>query len=253
MKRWVLIAAVLAAGCGETKKEAATKEAAPSAPVFFTVDPATAASVSGKIVFEGKKPAAKAIDMSEETECRRLHAKGAVSEEVVVNPNATLANVFVYVKSGLDGKTFEPSKEALLVDQNGCMFRPHVLGIRAGQPMRVKNSDPVSHNIHPMPKLNREWNQQQAPQAQELEREFARAEVMIPVKCNVHAWMKSYIGVMDHPYFAVTGPDGSFELKGLPPGEYTVAAWHEKFGEQEKKVTLAAKAAAIEDFTFKTP
>lgn len=170
--------------------------------------------------------------MDAEAACQELHrGKPVYDESITVDQGGGVANVFVYVQAGLEGKTFESPKEAVHLDQHGCMFAPRVIGIRAGQTLAVKNSDPVSHNIHPLPKNNRDWNEQQSPQTPDLERRFARLEVMIPVKCNVHAWMRSYIGVVDHPYFAVTGPDGGFEIKDLPPGTYTIAAWHEKLGE----------------------
>ena len=137
-----------------------------------------------------------------------------------------------------------------MLEQRGCQFIPRVLAIRTGQVLAVKNSDPVSHNVHPMPKNNRDWNQQQPPKAEDLKRKFGFAEVMIPVKCNVHSWMRSYIGVLDHPYFAVTDKDGGFSLKGLPPGKYTVAAWHEKLGEQTSEVTVA-KGETGTDFNFR--
>jgi plastocyanin len=250
MNRWSWIAAALVlCGCGGGAKKAEAP-AEKQAPSFATVDPATAAAITGKVSLKGKKPAMPVIKMDEEAACVRLHKGPVRLEEVVAGADGSLANVFVYIKAGLEGKTFEPVKEPVQVDQRGCTFRPHVLGIRAGQTLMVVNSDPVSHNIHPMPKDNREWNQGQAPQAPNLEREFARTEIMIPVKCNVHSWMKSYIGVVDHPYFAVTGEQGAFELTNLPPGEYTVAAWHEKYGTSEKKVTLAASAAQSVEFTF---
>ena len=243
---------LLAAGCADGGKttDPVLKEVG-SAPAAFKVDPATAATVTGKVVFAGAKPAKKAIAMNEEAACVRLHKAPVYNEEVVVNKDGTLANVFVYVKTGLEGKTFEAAKDPIVIDQHGCMFRPRVFGIRVGQPLMVKNTDPVSHNIHPMPKDNREWNQQQAPSAPDLERQFARPEIMIPVKCNIHSWMKAFIGVVDHPYFAVIGETGVFELKGLPPGDYTLAAWQEKFGEQTQQVKLAASASQAVEFSFK--
>lgn len=241
---------LLTAGCGGAKKEdaSATKEAAPAA---FRVDPATAATITGRVAFAGKKPARRPIVMTEEAACSRLHSSPVLNPEVIVNANGTLANVFVYVKGGLEGKIFEVPKEPVVINQQGCMFGPRIIGIRAGQTLVVKNADPVSHNIHPMPKNNPEWNQQQAPQAGDLERQFARPEIMIPVKCNIHSWMKAYIGVVDHPYFAATGDLGTFELKNLPPGEYTLATWHEKYGEQEQQVKLTAGSSQVVEFTFR--
>jgi len=250
MRRWSILLAVLAAGCSGPSES--KKAETPAQPAFFQPDPASAASITGKVSFAGKKPARKPINMaSEEAECLRLHKSKPMEEDVVVNDNGTLANVFVYVKAGLEGKQFAPPESKVRIDQAGCTFVPRVFGIRSGQALEVVNSDPVSHNIHPMPKNNREWNQQQAPGAEPLEREFARAEVMIPVKCNIHSWMKSWIGVTEHPYYAVTGPEGAFELLNLPPGAYTVEAWHEVLGAQELKVKLAPSASAAIEFSFK--
>jgi plastocyanin len=239
----------LITGCGGTKKEDAARQQG-ATPATFRVDPASAAVITGKVVFAGKRPALKPLVMNEEAACKRLHPSPVFDPELTLNANGMLANVFVYVKSGLDTKTFEVPREPVVIQQSGCMFHPRVIGIRAGQTLVVKNTDPVSHNIHPMPKNNREWNQQQAPQAGDLEREFARPEVMIPVKCNIHSWMKAYVGVVDHPYFTTTGEQGTFQLKNLPPGDYTLAAWHEKFGEQEQQVKVAAQSSQSVEFKF---
>ncbi|MBK5290389.1 MAG: hypothetical protein JJE04_01680 [Acidobacteriia bacterium] len=254
MRYLALIALAAAAGLLTGCSGASTsgkKAEAPAAPAFFEVNAATAAGVTGKVVFTGKKPTRKPINMgSEEPACLRLHKGKPVQEDVVLGDGGALANVFVYVQAGLEGKQFAPPAEKVKIDQAGCTFQPRVFGIRAGQPLEVTNSDPVSHNIHPMPKNNREWNQQQAPGAGALERDFTRAEVMIPVKCNIHTWMKSWIGVLDHPYYAVSGPDGSFSIKNLPPGEFTLEAWHEVYGSQQRKVTLAPSASGAVEFSF---
>src|SRR5437016_9174385 len=239
------LSTVLFTRCGGTKPpQKAAKE--PARPVeYFHVDSATAGTLSGRIVLRAapghKPPAREAISMESEEGCQKPHAGHPVYDEsIVVAKNGGLSNAFVYIQSGLEGKTFEPVKEAVGLDQHGCMFVPRVIGMRAGQTLDLKNSDPVSHNIHPMPKNNREWNEQQSPGSPDAEHKFARREVMIPVKCNVHQWMHAYIGVMEHPYFAVTGADGAFELPNLPPGDYTLAVWHEKLGLKEQKVHLAA-------------
>lgn len=249
-RRFVLAGSgALLAACGGG--EAPKGEAKSGVPEYTKVDPATAASVSGKVRFSGKKPARRPIDMSgEETECKRMHAGAVLAEDFVLNEDGTLANVFVYVSAGLEGKKFEPDTAPVAMDQTGCLFKPHVVGVRVGQPFVVANNDPVTHNVHPMPEKNREWNQGQPPGAPKIERVFMEPEVMIPVKCNVHSWMKAYIGVVDHPFFAVTGSSGTFELKGLPPGEYTIRAWHERFPAVEKKVTLAAGASEALELTF---
>ena len=172
------------------------------------------------------------------------------AEEVVVNDNKTLEYVFVYVKDGLGDKVFETSAEPATIDQKGCQYHPHVIGVQTNQPIKILNSDPTTHNIHPVPANNREWNTSMSPGGQPLDRTFAREEVMIPVKCNVHPWMKSYIGVVKHPFFAVTGKDGSFTIKGLPPGEYTIEAWHEKLGTTTQKVTVGPQETKTVDFTL---
>lgn len=242
MKYAGLLASVvfLAASCGSKPESAAAPAAKQEAkaPEYFKVDPATASNITGSVKFAGKPPAPKKISMDAEAECQKLNTIPVLDKAVEVSSGGKLANVFVYVKSGLEGKTFEPPTEAVVLEQKGCQFVPRVMGLRAGQILDVRNSDPVTHNVHPMPRNNRDWNQSQAPGAPDLKRKFAVPEVMIPVKCNVHAWMKGYIAVLDHPFFAISTKDGEFSLKGLPPGQYTIAAWHESFGEKTEQVTL---------------
>jgi plastocyanin len=215
------------------------------------IDPATAATLSGKVSYEGEKPKPRQIRMDAEASCAALHKEPVYSEEVVLNDNNTLQYVFVYVKEGLGDKTFETPQEAAMLDQKGCVYLPHMIGVQTGQMLKIHNSDPTTHNIHPVPANNREWNTSMSPGGSPLERTFAREEVMIPVKCNVHPWMKSYVGVLKHPFFAVTGKEGTFEIKGLPPGDYTIEAWHEKLGATTQKVTVAAKDSKTVDFTLK--
>jgi plastocyanin len=175
--------------------------------------------------------------------------QGATFEDLVTS-GGKLSNVFVYVKSGLPQNSFAiPSAEAVL-DQNGCRYVPHVLGVQANQPVKILNSDNTSHNVHPVPQKNREWNENQYPSAPPIVKRFSEPEVLIPVKCNQHSWMKAYIGVLPHPFFAVTGPDGSFTLKGLPPGEYEIEAWHEKLGPKVTKVSVKQKGEAEASFEF---
>jgi hypothetical protein len=168
-----------------------------------------------------------------------------------VNSNGTLSNVFVYIKSGLEDKTFEPPSTPMTIDQKGCWFHPRVMGLQVGQPYNVINSDPVTHNIHPLAQVNREWNHSQGPGDPPITRKFTKPEVMVPVKCNIHSWMHAFIGVLPHPYFAVTNNQGSFEMKDVPPGDYVVAAWHEKYGAQEQKLTLSKSGSSEVTFTFK--
>ncbi|QQS47433.1 MAG: hypothetical protein IPM66_01870 [Acidobacteriota bacterium] len=223
---------------------------APSAPQIYRVDPATAGTISGKIRFDGKRPAPKPIDMDQDPQCARLHQQSVFDDPVSVSADGSLANTFVWIKRGLDDRQFELPADPVVIDQRGCWFGPRVMGVRVGQTFKVLNSDPVTHNIHPLAEINREWNQSQAPGAEPLTRKFARTEVMIRVKCNIHNWMRAWIGVVDHPYFAVTGGDGSFQLNNVPPGTYTIEVWHEALGRLEKQVSLDASGKITADFEF---
>lgn len=238
---FLILLLLLLAACAPAPKPAAE-------PAYFQADPATAGTIRGTIRFTGKKVAAKVISLDADPQCGKLHAGGKITEDgVLLGTNGGVGNVFVYLKTGLEGKTFAPSADPVTIDQKGCWFGPRVLGIQVGQPLRVTNSDPVTHNIHPQPQKNRDWNQSQSPEDLPLSRKFAAPEVMVPVKCNVHKWMRAWIGVLDHPYFAVTGPDGSFSIRNVPPGSYTVAVWQETLGTQEQTATLGSELT----FTYK--
>lgn len=216
----------------------------------FHVNPATAADVHGVVLFKGPRAAAKSIDMSEDPACVKAHKGRAMDESMLVGKGGALENAFVYVESGLEGLHFAVPAEPAQIDQTGCWFRPRMVGVQVGQQLRVINSDPVTHNIHPMAQMNREWNHSMGPGDPPILRRFVKSEVMIPVKCNIHSWMHAYIGVLDHPYFAVTKADGSFDLPNLPPGTYTITAWHEKLGTQHTTVTVAASGKVAADFAF---
>ena len=244
MKLAPAAAVALLAACGGKPPQPAAEK--PKPVEYFHVDAATAGTLSGRVTFRGSKPARKKIDMQSDAGC----PGNAYDEPVITGKTGGLSNAFVYIQSGLEGKKFDPAEQPATLDQHGCMFSPRVIGMRAGEVLRVTNSDQVSHNIHPMPENNREWNQQQSPGTPALEHKFPRADVMIPVKCNVHSWMHAYIGVVDHPYFAVTGVDGAFEWKNVPPGDYTIAVWHEKLGELKQSVHLAASGAETVKFLY---
>jgi hypothetical protein len=216
-------------------------------------------TVAGVVAYNGTPPAPKKIDASADPVCGQQNPN-LTTEDTVVK-DGKLANVFVYLKDGqtADGKkiavfTFPTPTAAVTLDQKGCHYVPHVLGIQTNQQLRITNSDPTTHNIHPTPKVNAEWNQSQTSGSGPIEKTFTRAEVLIPVKCNQHPWMKSYVGVLKHPFFAVSAEDGSFTIKGVPPGTYTVAAWHEKGGpngtEKTMQVTVPARGAGKADFAF---
>jgi plastocyanin len=239
-------------GCGGGAPPAAEQPAAetPAAAPTATVDPATAGEIIGKVSFTGTKPTMPRIRMDAVPACTEANSEPVYSEEVVVNDNGTLRNVYVYVKEGLGDRAFPAPAESVKLDQKGCKYTPHVLGIVAGQNLEITNSDPTNHNVHPTPTQNREWNQSQPPGAAPIKQTFARAETMVPVKCNVHPWMKAYIGVQRHPFFSVTGADGTFTIKGLPPGNYTVEAWHEKYPAMQQQVTVGEKETKTVDFSF---
>jgi plastocyanin len=245
-------AAALLAGCsGKVNTEQPSAPKSQPAPVYFKVDPETAGTVTGEIRFKGSRPAPKVIDMSEEPACVEAHHGKAYDESLVVSKSGALANAFVYIKGGLEGKTFAIPATPVTIDQSGCWFRPRVLGIQVGQVLKVVNSDPVTHNIHPMAEINREWNHSQGAGDPPIARKFIKPEIMVPVKCNIHSWMHAYIGVVDNPYFAVSQDNGSFEINNLPPGSYTIAVWQEKLGTQEQQITVPPHGKAEANFTYK--
>jgi plastocyanin len=243
-----LLSLLLATACSkkENTEEQPANTMAPAAATATPIDPATAASVSGTVSLDGAAPKPTKIDMSQDPACA-----GVNNSEAVIADGGKLANVFVYVKEGLGDRTFPTPADPVTLDQSGCKYHPHVLGVMVGQTVSIVNSDPTTHNIHPTPKDNREWNESQPPKSPALQKTFSREEIMLPVKCNQHPWMKMYVNVVKSPFYAVTGPDGKFEIKGLPPGDYTLAFVQEKFGEQDQKVTLAAKDSKTVDQAFK--
>src|SRR5215813_11497795 len=240
----------LLAACSKKEQSATESEekgATSNAPAATPIDPNTVATVSGTVKFDGTTPKPAKIDMSQDPAC-----KGMNEAENIVVSNGDLANVFVYVKDGLGNRTFDVPKEAITLNQEDCRYHPHVLGVMAGQNFEVKNDDKTTHNIHPTPKAgNQEWNESQGPGAAPIVKSFGREEIMLPVKCNQHPWMKMYINVMKSPFYAVTDKSGKYEIKGLPPGDYTIAFVHEKLGEQTQKVTVAPKDSKTVDATFK--
>jgi plastocyanin len=235
-------------GCKHAATPAASSDAKPAA-AAPVVDPATAGSISGTVHFDGKAPAPVAIDMSMDPACA-MSATPNNSEQIVV-ANHALANVYVYVKSGIPASAAPAGTAPVVLDQKGCRYVPHVIALQQGGSVEFHNSDPTMHNIHTTPtdgtaSVDVSQSPMGAPQTQK----FDKPETMLPVRCNNHPWMNSFINVAPNPYFAVTGADGSFTLKNLPPGTYTVAAVHETLGEQDIQVTVPAKATAPAAFTF---
>jgi plastocyanin len=246
-----LLTIIAASGCSPGAKQAAPAVPAQPAIPAFQVDPATAGSISGTIRYSGKRPPRKVIDMSSEPACVAAHKGKAIDESLLVSPSGQLANSFIYVKSGLEGKRFEISAAAVTIDQHGCWFHPRVLGVQVGQTFDVVNDDPVTHNIHPMAQANREWNHSQGAGDPPIHRKFLKPEIMIPVKCNIHSWMHAWIGVVDNPYFAISQENGSYTISNLPPGTYTIGFWHEGLAPQEQQITIAPHSNTAADITFK--
>ncbi|MEW5987256.1 MAG: carboxypeptidase regulatory-like domain-containing protein [Chloroflexota bacterium] len=250
----LVVLALLVAACGGG---GGSEPAAPSGgdsggsePVTSPVDPATAGTITGRVLFTGVAPEPEAILMDAEPTCQALYPDGAFAETVVVNDNGTLRNVFIYVKAGLGDVQFPTPGEGVVLDQKGCRYIPHVFGMQAGQDLVIRNSDDVLHNIHPVPTVNDSFNVGQPVKDMETTKTFEEPEVMIPIACDVHEWMSGYAGVLSHPYYAVSGEDGSFTLSNVPPGTYTVEAWHEVYGAQTMEVTVSEKGAAEIEFTF---
>ena len=239
LRHLVFIALLLVTGCSD-------RGALPLA----HIDPATAGAITGKVIFSGTAPAMPVIDMSAIPMCERQHHAPQKSEQVVVNPNGTLRNTFVWIRDGLPKASWAPPTESVKLDQNGCVYRPHVLGAMTGQEIEIENSDPLNHNVHAEPAINASWNESQPPRAEKKFKRFDLQEILFPVTCSVHPWMRAYISVVAHPFFAVTAEDGTFTLKSVPPGNYTVEAIHEKYGRKQAQVTVGPSESKAIDFNF---
>jgi plastocyanin len=236
-------------GCGSGSAPVA-EAPKPAAVPEGHIDPATAGSISGRVLFKGDAPVMQVIDFSSNPQCERQHKTPFKAETVVVNPNGTLRYTFVHIKDGLAPAHWSPPATKVQIAQTGCIYEPHVQGILEGQDLEILNNDPVNHNVHAECEKNDAWNESQAPRAEHKFKQFAKEEIMIPVSCSVHPWMRAYIGVSSHPFFAVTGADGSFTIEGVPPGTYTIEAVHEKYGSKEGRLTVTPKGAATIDFTY---
>ena len=246
-----LSASVAACGGGGQESSAPASTAPVASAGGSKVDPATAGDIKGVVTLTGAAPKNEPIRMNADPICvKQTASQGAQSQETFVVNGDKLANVFVYVKDGLGSYSYDPPSGTATLDQRGCRYTPHVFGVRVGQQIEIVNSDPTLHNIHAIPKANPEFNTGQPIQGMKMNHTFKAKEVMVPFKCDVHGWMNAYVGVLDHPYFAVSKEDGSFEFKGLPPGTYTIEAWHEKLGATTQSVTIGAKESKDVSFTF---
>jgi plastocyanin len=223
------------------------------AAVFVAAQAAQAGTISGSAVYDGKVPALKPLSVAAEPMCAKKHPT-VPNEALVLGTGNSMANVLVRVVSGLPaGKTYPAPTTPVTMDQVGCQYVPHVMGIMVGQPFKVLNSDGVLHNVHALSKVNPTFNMAMPPTRKEASQTFGKEEGMFVIKCDVHPWMQSYMGVFSHPFFAVTGADGKFTIANLPAGTYEVEAWHEKLGTQKSKVTVGASDTQTASFKFSPP
>ena len=235
---------------GAASTAAPAASAASAAPAGPAAGATGAASITGKIVFEGPVPVAEKFKMSADAFCAKSHPGDVSREDIAIGKDKGLANVFVYVKSGING-TYPAPAAAATIDQKGCTYHPHVFGMVAGQSLEILNSDDTLHNIHSLPEKNEAFNLGMPVKGMKYTKKFDKPEVMIRIKCDVHGWMSAYCGVLSHPFFAVTAADGTYMIKDLPAGTYTIEAWHEKLGTQTQQVTVGAQESKPAAFTFK--
>jgi plastocyanin len=213
-----------------------------------------ASTISGTVTFEGKVPALKPLSMDADPACAKKHGKPVLSEMLALGSGNTMGNILVWVSKGLPaGKTWPAPKTPVTLDQQGCLYVPHVQGIMVGQPYRILNSDGVLHNVHALPKVNPSFNKPMPPTLKETTTTFTKPEPVFQIKCDVHPWMSAYIGVFTHPFFAATGLDGKFTISGLEPGTYEITAWHERLGTQTATITVGANETKSQNFKFISP
>ncbi|MFA5060070.1 MAG: carboxypeptidase regulatory-like domain-containing protein [Candidatus Omnitrophota bacterium] len=210
-----------------------------------------AGTVTGTVKYEGEVPKFAELKMDADPICLAKHSGPAYPDTLVLGDGNTMANVFVYVKSGLAKKDYPVPQEPVVIDQQGCQYSPHVFGVRVGQPLKILNPDGTLHNVHALSKVNPEFNIAMPQFRKEIIQTFDKEEFMFPLKCDVHPWMAAWGAVMSHPFFTVTGKDGKFTIPGLDAGTYEVEAWHEKLGTQTATLTVTADAQTLTDFTFK--
>ena len=239
-----ILVLVVSMACG-------TSTPPPAAPAGPAVDPATAGTVTATVKFEGTLPAPAMMRLDGDPKCVTENGSSERADEsLVVGQNQALQNVFVYVKDGLGAYGFPIPTEPVVLDQDKCRYTPRVLGVRAGQPLSIKNSDPLLHNVRANGTVNQGFNMSTPLEGVSFQRTFATKEIMVPFKCDVHGWMTAFVGVLDHPYFGTTAADGKVVLDNLPPGTYTIEAWHETLGTRTQQVAIAAKESKDVAFTF---
>ncbi|HET9481900.1 MAG TPA: carboxypeptidase regulatory-like domain-containing protein, partial [Candidatus Polarisedimenticolia bacterium] len=235
------------AACGQDPSRTPPQVAADAVPAGTQLG---SGSVAGRVRFTGVAPEPEPIAMGSDAACSRKHDGPARREDLVVSPDGGVANAFVRIASGLPDRPFAPPSTPVRLDQRGCVYRPHVVALQAGQPLLIVNSDPTLHNVHAIATDNPGFNFGMSVEGQQVTRYFHHPEVMVKLKCDVHPWMAAWIGVVDHPYHAVTGPDGGFALTGLPAGEYAVEVWHETLGTATRTVAVVEGARQEIEFSF---
>jgi plastocyanin len=234
-----------ASATATTAPTAATGGGAAAAPVS-----ADAATISGTVKLATAPPKMPVLQMAADPYCQSQHSAPVLDEEVVTGPGGELANVFVYIKQ-VNGNYPAPTTP-VVIDQHGCQYHPHALAVQVGQPLQIKNSDATLHNIHALPNINPQFNVGQPVQDMVSTKKFDKAEITpFRIKCDVHGWMKAFMAVMPHPFYSISQGNGSFTISNLPPGQYTIVAWHEKYGSQEQQITVAPKESKAVNFTFK--
>ena len=253
---FILTIVLFSSGCGKNSNETqAPKEeaASVSAPAVSkkAMNRALAATLKGKVTFQGQAPEPKNISVRGNPECAVFHKEGNVaSEELLVNPSGGIRNAFVYVKEGLEGYTFETPQASATIENKGCIYVPHVSGVQVNQPVTLLNDDPTLHNVHTYAKNSGAWNLGMPIQGMKVNKKFTAPEVMVTLKCDVHPWMIGYVGVLTHPYFGVTNENGEFELKNVPPGKYLVEVWQEKLGTRSQTVEIGSQETKEMQFKF---
>jgi plastocyanin len=211
-----------------------------------------ASTITGTVTFDGKAPALKPLAMDAEPVCHKAHGGKPVPNEMLVLGNGnTMGNIMVWVSKGLPaGKTWPAPKTPVVLEQKGCQYMPHVMGIMVGQPYRILNSDGILHNIHTLPKINPAFNRGQPATVKEMTTTFAKPETLFQIKCDVHPWMSAYMAVFTHPFYSVTSTDGKFTISGLDPGTYEITAWHERLGTQTASITVGANDTKAQNIKF---
>jgi hypothetical protein len=242
----LLSIALAVTGCSKKESEESSEPPVPTA----VVDLSAAGEVTGTVKLEGTPPAFKPIDMSAEAVCVQSNPSPVVPPIVVTGPHNALANVVVYVKSGLGSYRFDRPSSPVVLDQKGCMYEPRVLAMMVNQPFEVHNEDQTIHNVHPMPRQNKPWNKSEPVGDPPIQATFPKPELAIPIACNIHPWMRAFLFVFAHPYFDISSQSGEFALRNLPPGTYTIEAWQERFGFQDQTVTIGPKETKSIEFVF---